>query len=256
MDLGNIVEPMSAIQDALLILSDYLKGKSIYPPVRRVLNLLFAVSIASYFYEIAYGNYTWLDYTDYKSLLDFLIKGKFFIPFSIFIVVNLSIQGISNLVFIPISHFVTLKWARIIVNYELRKESIDEGVNKVIEVSAVVTPVHLNEQMLVEVGRELKEKITIEVQEKIERDLAKPKRDIEANFHFAFKGIIAITIYFISLSQFGWVLYSMTLLLTVFAMFLLVISHCFLGILPALVRRFHKEVTDYISKYQTAYQDE
>ncbi|MCU0442919.1 MAG: hypothetical protein MUE96_11020 [Bacteroidia bacterium] len=242
---------MSAIQDALLILSDYLKGKSIYPPVRRMLNLLFAVSISSFFYESAYGNYAWLDYNDYKSLLDFIIKGKFFIPFSIFIVVNLLIQGISNLVFIPISHFVTVKWTRTIVNYELQKESIDDGVNRVIEVSGIVTPMQLNEQMLIEVGKELKEKITNETYDKIEKDLSKPKRDLEASFHFAFKGIIAITIYFISLPDFGWILYSLTLILAVIAMFLTVIAHCFLGILPALVRRFYKEVTEYISKHQT-----
>jgi len=69
------------------IASYYIQGKPVYPPIRKVLTVLFITSIASFIYEKIYGRYTWLNYNDYKGFLDFFIKGRFFIPFSIFIVV-------------------------------------------------------------------------------------------------------------------------------------------------------------------------
>ena len=75
------------MNEVFFIAGDYLKGKSIYPAFRRILNLLLNISISSFIYEKCYGVYSWLNYNDYKGILTFFIKGNFFIPLSIFIVV-------------------------------------------------------------------------------------------------------------------------------------------------------------------------
>jgi hypothetical protein len=104
------------------ILFIILKGKSVYPAVRRLLILLFNVSIASFLYEKFYGKYTWLNYNDYKGILDFFIKGHFFIPFSIFVMVYGTLQFLSISLFYAINHFKSVKMIKEILQYQFNKE--------------------------------------------------------------------------------------------------------------------------------------
>ena len=190
-----------------LLLGDYLKGKSVYPAFRRMLNLLFNISIASFVYEKCYGNYTWLNYNDYKSILDFFIKGNFFIPFSIFLVVYGTTQFLSIAFFGALNHFKTIKITREILQYQFKKETVDERLKEIKKVSKYVSPISLTKNTMLEVYQELRKHITPEAFEEIEKGLKEPKQNLEANFSLAFRMAIAITIYFFSLPQFGWLLY-------------------------------------------------
>ncbi len=87
----------------------YIEGKPIYAPIIRLLNLLFLLCISSFIYEKIYGVYEWLDISDYKSILNYLIKGKFFIPFSIFITVYSITQFISFMIIRVIMHLFSVK---------------------------------------------------------------------------------------------------------------------------------------------------
>jgi hypothetical protein len=112
------------MNEIFIIAGDYLKGKSVYPAFRRMLNLLFNISIASFIYEKFYGNYSWLNYNDYRGILDFFIKGNFFIPFSIFLVVFGTTQFLSIALFNALNHFKTLKITREILQYQFKKETL------------------------------------------------------------------------------------------------------------------------------------
>lgn len=87
------------MNELFLFIGDYLKGQNVYPVFRRILNLLFNISITSFFYEKCYGDYTWFNYYDYKGILDFFIKGGFFIPLSIFLVVYGTTQFLAMIIF-------------------------------------------------------------------------------------------------------------------------------------------------------------
>lgn len=234
------------MKELTLFISDYIKGKSVYAPLRRILSLLFSISIASFVYVKVYGEYSWFSFTDYKAILDFFIKGHFFIPFCVFIITAGIIQAFSSLIFILISHFQTTKWERAIIAYQIKRESIKNNIDKVIEVSEAVTPVKLSYPMLLELGKKIQEKMTDEMHEKLNKELIKPKQDLEANFHACTKLIIAISIYFGSLPQFGIWLYSIAVVVVLITMCLLWISHCFLGILPTLARKFYKVVEQFV----------
>lgn len=233
----------------LFIIADYLKGKSIYSPVRRILNLLFNISIASFIYEKTYGKYTWLNYDNYKGILDFFIKGKFFIPFSIFFAVYSLTQILSVILFTSINHFKTLKWTKEIIAYEVRNDLIEERLNTISEVSKYVSPIVITKPLLIELYNNLKSDLTVEMYNKIENELREPKENLEATFHLFLRGLIAISIYFLSLSQFGWVLFIIILLTLLVGMYLILLAYRFLDILPALVRKLHTETEKYILRY-------
>jgi hypothetical protein len=131
------------MNEIFIIVGDYLKGKSVYPALRRMLNLLFDISIASYVYEKFYGTYSWLNFNDYKGILDFFIKGNFFIPFSIFIVVYGTTQFLSLAFFSILNHFKSLKITQEILQFQFKKEAVEERLIEINKVSKYVSPISL-----------------------------------------------------------------------------------------------------------------
>lgn len=238
------------MSEIFLIAADYLKGKSVYPPIRRALDFLLNISIASFVYEKCYGQYTWLNYNDYKGMLNFLIKGEFFIPFSVFIAVYGITYFLAQAIFAATNHFKTLKWTRQILYYEIKKRAIDQHLKDLDKVSKKVSPVRLTKPLMIELFNELKNHLTPEAYQNLETALKQPKQDLEANFHTAFRLLIAITIYFISLPQFGWLLFLIVVITLAISMYLILLASCFLDILPALVRRMQSEAEKYILAHQ------
>jgi hypothetical protein len=234
------------MNEIFIIAGDYLKGQSVYPAFRRMLNLLFNISIASFIYEKCYGNYTWLNYNDYKGILDFFIKGNFFIPFSIFLVVYGTTQFLSIAFFGALNHFKTIKITREILQYQFKKETVDERLKEIRKVSKYVSPISLTKNTMLEVYQELRKQITPEAFEEIEKGLKEPKQNLEANFSLAFRMAIAITIYFFSLPQFGWLLYLTAMIVLFVGMYVLMISYRFLDIIPTLMRKFHHQAEEYL----------
>lgn len=234
------------MNEIFIIAGDYLKGKSDYPAFRRMLNLLFNISIASFVYEKCYGNYTWHNYNDYKGILDFFIKGNFFIPFSIFLVVYSLTQFLSIAFFGALNHFKTIKITREILQYQFKKETIDEGLKGINKVSKYVSPIRLTKNTMLEVYQELRNHITLEAFEEIEKGLKEPKQNLEANFTLAFRMMISITIYFFSLPEFGWLLYLTAIIVLIVGMYVLMISYRFLDIIPTVMRKFHHQAEEYL----------
>jgi hypothetical protein len=234
------------MNEIFIIAGDYLKGKSVYPAFRRLLNLLFNISIASFVYEKYYGTYTWLNYNDYKGILDFFIKGNFFIPFSIFLVVYGTTQFLSISIFYVINHVKSVNLTREIFQYQFKKENIDERLKDINKVSKIVSPIRPTKNTMLAVYQKLRNHITPEAFAAIEKSLKEPKQNLEANFTLAFRMIIAITIYFLSLPQFGWLLYLTAMLVLISSMYILLISYRFLDILPTLMRKFHHQAEEYL----------
>jgi hypothetical protein len=239
------------MNEIFIIAGDYLKGKSVYPAFRRMLNLLFSISIASFIFEKCYGNYTWLNYNDYKGILDFFIKGNFFIPFSIYLVVYSLTQFISIVFFWAFNHFKSLKITREILQYQFKQDNIDEHLEKINQVSEHVSPIQLTKSNMLELYQELRKHVTPKAFEEIEKGLRGLKQNLQDNFTLSLRMLLAITIYFNSLPQFGWVLYLLALWVLTLGMYVFMISHCFLDILPTLMRKFHHQAEEYL-KLQTS----
>ncbi|HAD81539.1 MAG: hypothetical protein A2509_01280 [Candidatus Edwardsbacteria bacterium RIFOXYD12_FULL_50_11] len=234
------------MNDLFFIAADYIKGNSIYRPVRRIFNLLFNISIASFIYEKIYEQYYWFDYYDYKSILDYFVKGNFFIPLSIFIAAYGITHIISLTTFYLITYSKTVKWTKSIIDYKVKKETVANKINEISAISKKVIPIELTETMLIEVYNHLKNKLTPENYNNIEKGLTEQKNELMANYHFIFRALITITIYFISLSTFGWLLYLLTTLTLLVTLYLLTLSYRLLDILPVLFSKFQAEAELYI----------
>ncbi|MFA6089444.1 MAG: hypothetical protein WC755_06275 [Candidatus Woesearchaeota archaeon] len=234
------------MNEIFIITGDYLRGKSVYPIFRRLLNLLFNVSISSFIYEKCYGNYSWLNYNDYKGILDFFIKGNFFIPFSIYVLVYSVTQFLSIIYFFLFNHFKTIKLTRKILLYQIKKDHVNERLKEISKVSKYVSPVKLTKNTMISLYKELRGQITPEAFNELEKGLKEPKQNLEANFTLVFRMSIAISIYFFSIPKFGWLLYLIIITVSIIVMYVLMISYRFLDILPTLMRKFHLHAEEYL----------
>jgi hypothetical protein len=227
------------VKEYLFIAADYLKGNSIYPPVRRMLNLIFNISIASAIYVKCYGSLN-LMIKDYQDLMPFFIKGYFFIPFSIYV----AVWGITST--ISINNIKTTSWQRQIISLEYQKGAIDKLLEETENIPKAYTTVDLSKDMIVQLYSQIRHEITPEIIDSIEKDLIEPKNNLEATFHLAFRALIAITIYFASICQFGWILYLSVLVTITFGMYLMLLAYNILDVIPVVTRKIHSVAEEYI----------
>ncbi len=234
------------MNDLFFFIGDYLKGKSILPSIRRILNFLFNLSISSFLFEKIYGSYSWLNYNDYKGILDFFIKGNFFIPFSIFLVVYGTTQFLSMILFLSFNYFKAVKLTKEILEYQFKKDIIDQRLKEINEVSEIVGPINLTKETLVSLYQNLRTKLTTEAFENMESSLNESKQNLEATFSLAFRMMIAISIYFIYIPQFGWFLYSIAAVFILVGMYVIMIAYRFLDVFPTLMRKLHHQAEEYL----------
>jgi hypothetical protein len=223
----------------------FTQGKPIYPPLRRVLNFLFILSISSFIYEKIYGKYTWLEYNDYKGILDFFIKGHFFIPFSIFIIVYELSEFISNTFFTMYNDSKSTKIQTKFLNYQFKKQ-VETGLMGNQKASEIETPINITPDWMIQTFLKIRDKVEPSVFAKFERKLQKSKRNLEANFNLGFRALIAITLYFSSLPQFGWLLYIIVLLVIIGGMYILCLAYRLCDIIPTILRVFYTYVEEYL----------
>lgn len=230
-------------------LADYLKGKTMYPSIRRGLNLLFSISITSFLFEKIYFTYSWPDITNYKLILDFFIKGQFIVPFSIFLVVHGITYFIPSVIFSLYNFRKSVKLTREIVAYEVGENTINDQLRRVKILSKNVSPVVLTKEALVDLYLQFKDNLTAESLDELQKSCDEEKAKLEENFIFAFRTLVFIGIYFSVISYFGWVLLIITLFVVLGYMILLLIGYQFFDLFPMAVRKFKYEADKYVHDY-------
>lgn len=232
----------------LFLASDYIKGKAIYPSIRRFLNLLFLVSITSFFYERLYGRYTLDEITNYKVILDFFVKGHFFIPFSIFVIVYALTQFISFLVFKIFYLKKSLKITKEIFEQKIEKEDLVEGAGVIESYLNNLTHINLSKEEIIEVYTEIKQELSYEDIMELKKVLNDQKDIIELNFVLILRMFIAVTIYYASLENFGGYLYYPVIAILILLIIVLYNTYKYLDIAPALFEKFSIHLEYYLNK--------
>lgn len=224
----------------------YMQGKPVYPAVRRLLNLLFNICISSFLYEAFFGKYYWFNYNDYRAILDFFIKGRFFIPFSIFIVVYSITQFVGVVSFIFLGHFKSIQLQRKILSYPFKNDEFGEDLKNLESASKFVAPVDLTPELMIAAYHEIRKDIKPEVFSEIELSMKEPRQNAEEYYILAFRGLVAITFFKISLPTFHWTLYLITVMVLLGVMIFSLIMFRICDIIPTILRKYHSEAENYI----------
>lgn len=232
----------------LFFITDYLHGKPIYHVARRILNLIFSISISSFLFEKFYFKYVWLDVTDYKGILDFLIKGYFFVPFCIFIIVHYCLEWFSHIVHSLIVSLKAIRMKQWIYEIEFRKSDARK-MSKAINNNPVYRlPEKVNESWFFDLYQHIINAVPTEQLLQMEAELEKGKQNNEKNFQFAIKALLTITVYFFIVPYFGWKLYFIVVIVLCMILLALYWGYLLMEVAPFAARKFHNEVLAYLQK--------
>lgn len=223
--------------DLLIYIADRLKDKSLFPFFRWILNIIFCVSISNTIFSKTHPDITLPNKLDYQKIWGFFIEGHFFIPLIIFLLVYLGTQGITTIFFMYFGDYKNFKLTKKILAYQIEKKDVHEGIKGISEVASQIAIVDLTKAKVLELYQDLKSTFSEQDLVQLKQDLDDGKSIISENFTTILRGLIATTIYFITIPSFGWLLYLIVLLLFLFLFVILLLGYKLLDILPAIMNR-------------------
>lgn len=234
------------MSDFYQIVSDYFKGKSIYPVSRRFFNLLFNVSISSFIYEKIYGSYYLLNFSEYNKIFTFLIKGQFFIPLTIFLIVATLTYIIGTITIASLTHFQNIKITTHIATMSVEPYEINKGLKQLAILSKFSGPMQLSKAMIIDLYLAHRHEISIDAIRQISATCNDAKENLSKNIILIIRGLIAITIYFSILPQFSLWLFLTLFIISIGLIYFFCKSFLVVDNLPLLVQKVYEAAEKYI----------
>jgi hypothetical protein len=229
------------MQQLDLLLGQFLSGRSFYAPVRRALNMLFTISLTSYLYIQVHGPYRIYQLDERDEIIAFFTSGFFFIPFSFFIITYYVTQWVPAFIFDFGAYVVRVLIARKLSRKNFSKRWIRRWINRIV-LNSKYTPRRFSRAELERVLLELRTHVTSTQLSQMRESFKAPLKQAEANFILFSRTVVAITVYFNVLPQFGWKLYVLVLGVLVFAMSILVVGVVVLHVLPEVITTMLKAI--------------
>lgn len=222
-------------------IDDYLKGKSIFSPASKFLSFCFSVSISSFIFKKYYFNYKLLDFTDYKGLYDFFVTGSFIIPLILFTVIHYGISIIANGIFSLSAEHKSSKWKTWILKQKIDKGDYRRFYKTINQNPLIPFPVKMDKGVIIKYYEAVKKSISSEQWEMARVQAKNKKREIVENFILAFKGIIALTVYFINIAYFGILLYVLIIVVLIASLIFFFFAFLTLDVAPLLIQKVDLE---------------
>src|SRR6185436_16622118 len=208
--------------EKLLPLAEYLKEKTLFPSVKRVLNFCFVLGISSFLFEKYYFKYSLLDITDYKRQYEFIAHGIFIIPFSIFFLVWALTGLLGNGLFTIFNYGITEKYRKKILEFSFHKSKTGKQLKRVdamIQENMIVKP---KKDWYITIYNSLKSSFTPKEYRRMINDLEQFKQKSISDSILVLRAMVAIFIYFLTITYFGWLLLTL-LLITLFSCIILLV---------------------------------
>lgn len=227
-----------------LLLRQFLEGRSIYGPVRRVLNFVFTVSLTSYLYTRVYGPYRIYELSERDAIIGFFTSGTFIIPFSLFVIVYFLTQWVAALFFLGCSNLALVIGAKYLREKRWKQREI-RSLMRDFERTKHYWP---EQPSQIDMGRLvvlLRDQLNPQLLSELKEELKEPVKKAEASFILFARTALAVTVYFNALPQFGWRLYALIFTVLAVAMLILIAGVVILQVIPHLVARVRTELVKY-----------
>lgn len=217
---------------------DLIGKKKLFPLTQHILNFLFVVSISSFVFEKYYFKYKLLDITNYNLVYNFLVKGNFAVPISIFFVIWALTFFIAKYVFIMANQALSKRFRKKInaIEDEILKE-------KTVRESSSIKDDREKDwvRFLVE---EIKANNTKQDLNRILAFMRKKKDEFQDEFVVVLRGLIAVSIYFSIVPYFGHLLYLILIITFVIYVFFIVGFYQLMELTPDIIFKVRAYYSD------------
>jgi hypothetical protein len=235
------------MQPISTILDNFLRGRATYAPMRRVLNVIFSISIAAFLFKRFYFQYELLDISDYKGAINFLINGDFIVPLILFVISHYLTHFIGYIFFALTTTRKSTRWISKIVKIKIKKKDLEFNTAKINKTGLVKLP-KIDRSWIMDSYNLLKGILDDKQWKRAALMLKRQTENIQRNFLLLFKSVIVISIYFFSTVQhFGLILYCITIAGLLAGMVFLWYSYLVLDVLPTLIRKIDFEIQQHLA---------
>lgn len=226
------------------VLKQFLEGRSMYGPLRRLLNFVFTTSLTSYLYVQVYGPYRIYELSERDAIIEFFTSGVFIIPFSLFVIVYYLTEWVAGFFFLACTNLALVLGAKYVREKHWAPNEV-LGLMKELEATKHYWP---EQPSRIDMGRLVvlvRDQLSPEVLSELKEELNEPVKNAEASFILFVRTTIAVSVYFNALPQFGWRLFLLILTVLVVAMLILIGGVFVLQIIPHLMKRVRSELVKY-----------
>lgn len=223
--------------DVLIWTADFIKDRPVYPIVRRALNLLFVASITSWWYTQCYEGILLRPLVEKTDWYNYLLKGEYFIPVSMFIIVFVLTWIVPFLIYKALTIGLGVKIKRMIIRYQATHDDALLGAGAIEKVGRYFTEKKLDEKAQAELYQQLKQNVKEDELNDMKAELEKGQDMMYDNFIMVFRMLIAALVYSNLLPQFSlWLTVVLVIVLVIILVNLLVAGLMF-DILPVLANK-------------------
>lgn len=206
----------------LFTLTEYLSSNKLFYALRNILNLIFCLSIASFFYKLFWGNYEFYQIDEYSSLINFFINGNYIIPCSIYVIIFILTGAPAFIIFNSNTISITKKGVQITAGSY-------SNLNKYFHSYFSI------------------EKDANNLQMKLKSFISVNRKVLSKTFTFFFRFLITLIIYYFSQNNLNIFWFISLLLLIVLALLITYFLHQLLLIAPSVIS-FIEDKTDATKK--------
>jgi len=194
--------------------------------IRGILNVIFVGSIASCVFELLFFKYSVIEISDYKSIYSFFISGHFIVSFALFYFLWILTIGLKMLFFDVPNVFITKKFGPRIRSFLIWYYTDNSKYS-----SKSALPESKSLDWLIKSSSEA------DVEEsRLKKRTIQSHRSLESDYTLILRAFIAITIYFNSIEYFGWITYSICILILLFMWLLQILKYQLAEAAPHIIR--------------------
>jgi len=237
------------------IINHYINDRPIYTKTRKLLDLLFLISISAFAFRHFFGSYHWLDYSDYKGIIDFFLEGHFVVPFSLFLIVYGTTALIAFVTFSLLLDIRSAKIRRKIIHYQITHLDFYLSLKSIEKIIQPLTDINIAPENILKEYQQIKPELTSLKLLEIESELGNLGKNLRENFIVAIRAITALSIFKYSLPEFPWWLFNLTLAIIIIWSILIIFAYQFLNILPGILKKFSQKADEILKSKKMALLD-
>lgn len=232
----------------ILSLYDLLLRNQLFSLLKTFMSYILVISISSFIYESVYHEYELIDVTNYRDVYSFLVKGRFAVPLSLFLIVWFMTYLFSEVFFTLINWKLSERVKKFlfarqwIVPGEQNKTqgTTDKSLSKTNLVTEVSKKWYLIPYM------HFRNTTSKEQKENLLQKFRRTERQTGSDFTLIVRITCAVSIYFFTQPEFGCLLYLFVILVLIIYALVTIVLHQLATHIPAAIRKLETEMAPYL----------
>jgi len=230
------------------IISHYINDKPIYTKTRKLLDLLFLLSISAFAFRHFFGPYRWLDFNDYKGMINFLLEGHFVVPLSLLLITYGTTEFIAFFIFSLLLDIKSAKIRRKIIQYQLTHLDFYLGLKSIEKIIQPLTDFEMGPEKILTGYQKIRSELSISKLAGLEAELNDFNKNLRENFTVAIRATLALSIFKYSLTDFPWWLFNLTIIMIFIWGIFTIVAYQFMSILPGMLKKFIEKAEEILKE--------